>query len=274
MENCNCCNEVVKEIEILDDFLKKPLENCTTCDHIQLQQIPTQAELTKYYENQYSNNRSPGARYHNTMKLRAIAQKDYLKKHLDLSKLQDSIDYGCGYGALVDLLKKEGLPIKGLEYDDKCIAHCKANNIPIEKISAEADLLKYKKTDLVLMSHVLEHIRDLRTFLPIIKKQTKYLFIEVPHYDLTIPNQWVRQLGHINFFNKKSLNALFENFDCEVIDITRCGPSMNFQWSKTMQQYKMLRSAFPFFRPTDSFNGNYTNPNAKGIWLRALIKTN
>jgi len=109
-------------------------------------------------------------------------------------KIKTILDFGCGNKFLANKLKNN------FETDTYDIGMEKPN----------------KKYDMIILSHVLEHIYDIDIFLNSIESQLNelgYIYIEVPNADyynlLTdiCPLQEIN-IEHINFFTKYSLNKL------------------------------------------------------------------
>lgn len=272
---CICCGEKVESINYLDDFLNNPLDKCTNCEHIQLNQLPTNEEIKAYYDGIYSSNRKNKywKRYKTTMQKRAFAQVKFISKFVSLQNL-NVLDNGCGYGFLMQELINHKAVVKGLEFDFRCVEHCKKMGLEVTKLNVESEIETIESTDLITMSHVLEHLISINDSLDILKKKSKMLFIEVPYYDPDLKDQWKDQLGHINFFNEKSLGILFKKHGFQIKEILRCGPNMKFHWNSSWQYYKRKVEQLAFFHSFDSFWGYYGNPNSKGIWLRAFVTSN
>ena len=122
-------------------------------------------------------------------------------------KIKTILDFGCGNKFLANKLKDN------FEIDTYDIGMEKPN----------------KKYDMIIISHVLEHIYDIDIFLNSVECQLNedgYIYIEVPNadnYDLLkeiCPLQEIN-IEHINFFTKYSLNKLMikhNYYSCLLID--------------------------------------------------------
>lgn len=269
---CNCCLNKVSPIDIIDNFLQNPLNYCTNCGHIQLKINPTNKELIQYYETIYSKGRQINKVYLKTMRSRARAQTDYISQHISIEKINNTTDYGCGYGFLLSEMKKYSDIVHGYEYDPECINYIKKKDIPVDILNDESDITNFNEVDLITMSHVLEHVRDVNFVLSTIKTKSKYLFIEVPFYDINCGGQWKDQLGHINFFNEHSLKSLLDRVGFKVIDVTKFGPSLHYYYNPVLNSIKKSVFKVLFFCPPDSFFGQTNRINEKGIWIRAIVK--
>ncbi len=275
MKYCACCGSELRPLDIRDNFLNNPLQQCTFCGHIQLAQIPDEAALLRYYETTYSTQRSKKnwIVYHKTMQKRAAAQMNYINLFFNINTQSTVLDYGCGYGYLLQALKQHTPHAAGVDYDDRCIESCQEKGLTVSKIRSEQELADLPKVDLLTASHVVEHLTDLEGFINLIKQKSDHAFIEVPCYDLVHDRQWVDQMGHIHFFNEKSLRLLLDKHNCEILDLHRCGPSMWMQWYRPAEYVQNKIRMLPFFNRMDYFWGYYSNQNPEGIWLRAFVKT-
>lgn len=267
---CNCCNKEIIDTKYKDQFNFESLQICTNCKHIQIKNIPENKIIKNFYENSYSKNRESfiSPEYFKIMRKRAKAQIEFINKHIDL-KNKKILDLGCGYGYLLKELKAYSNDILGLEFDPKAVEHCnKALKVNATQIFSEADYSNIEKVDLIVMSHVLEHIADLNNTIETLKQKTKYLFIEIPVYTSAISDQFKDQEGHLNFFNINSIKFFFESKNFKILDINQFGPSMHLFHDKKLS---FLNVFFHKFKK-DYFFDDYSKKNRNGIWIRALVK--
>ena len=91
----------------------------------------------------------------------------------------------------------------------------------VEVIKFDGYSLPYEdqRFDLCIASHVLEHVEHERHFLREAARVARFLFIEVPLEDtLRLGQKGIRnEIGHINFYNYKSLQRLVESCNAEII---------------------------------------------------------
>ena len=131
---------------------------------------------------------------------------DFIKKKFDDFKINTILDYGSGNGKIADLLSIN------FEVDNFDIG-MEENN---------------KKYDLLILSHVLEHIYNLNSFIKNVSKNINdngFLYIEIPNADFyeefenICPLQEIN-IEHINFFSKYALNKLLINngFHCVYLE--------------------------------------------------------
>ena len=126
----------------------------------------------------------------------------------EFPKASRMVEVGCGKGSFVDLVElDQHFTITG--YD----ATYEGNNPLIEKrYLTAADKLD---ADVVVLRHVLEHIKAPHTFLTMLANifRDAKIYIEVPNYDWIKDNRAFFDITyeHVNYFTKRSLGALFDD---------------------------------------------------------------
>lgn len=133
---------------------------------------------------------------------------------------EDSVlDIGCANGGILSELKMKGyMHLLGLEPSEVCVKYVNRQGIKCsygELFEAKEQLL-HQKFDMIILSHVMEHIYDVRKALTILKSllnENGLIYIEVPdaanyskHY---IVPYYYFDSEHINHFDKHSLINLF-----------------------------------------------------------------
>jgi SAM-dependent methyltransferase len=135
------------------------------------------------------------------------------------------LDLGCGVGGLLDSLAKRGLRnLWGLDPAPACAAHVEKRGHNGRAGTIKMNPFQKHFFDGIVLSHVLEHVKDLSEALHCIKKILKkdgWLYVEVPDAQrysecLIAPFQDFN-LEHINHFSRESLVNLlascgFESF--------------------------------------------------------------
>ncbi len=177
------------------------------------------------YENQDSTVSSGGgASVWDKMRLENTA-----KDILAFSNKNDKIiDIGCANGGLLKELKQLGYTnLTGLDPSEKCVNY--VNDLGIKCIQGElftADqVVDGEKFDIVLLSHVLEHIYDLKGAVIVLKKlltPTGKIYIEVPdaanYCNHFIVSYYYFDIEHINHFDKNSLKNLFQTNGLKLLN--------------------------------------------------------
>ena len=202
---------------------------CKQCGFLFADNIPSQSDYEKFYKSShkytYNKNIPSGLKeiYHAIfMVSNTFLLKNYSK--LDKKKFK-IIDIGCSIGYLLSLFKSSGFKnIRGIEPSLGCKTIAK-KMYGLKAISCSlAEFTSKDKFDLIILTGVLEHIRNLDGML---KRVTSFLsengliMVVVPDADKFSKNPDVPfeefSLEHINFFNKNSLNKLMGNYNFKNI---------------------------------------------------------
>lgn len=141
-----------------------------------------------------------------------------------INKQSAILDIGCANGGLLAILGEQGfVNLIGLDPSHSCVSYIK-NNYGIRAIQGGifdddfSDItFMGENFDMIILSHVLEHIYDLRLALNLIVSKLKdkaYLYIETPdaanYYKYQNVPFYYFDSEHINHFDLKHLVMLFE----------------------------------------------------------------
>jgi len=268
---CICCNNEVQKTAHVDWLFHDKLLHCKNCGHIQMAKIPDFHALKEYYSKDYKSARSRfiNDAYLKIMKVRAISQLNFIQSNFMNFELKNATDIGCGYGLLLEELEKGRMDASGVEFDPDCVTYCIERGLKVTLVSEESRIIPDDMPDLVIASHVLEHIREPDAFLAEIKRKTRVVFVEIPKYDAGINEQFTDQEGHLNFFTQKSLTSLFQRLGYHILCVESFGPSMNFFWK---DEWRWIRT-FRRIINGDYFFHEYERKNPYGIWVRLLATT-
>jgi len=141
------------------------------------------------------------------------------------------LDLGCNTGSISQILAERAKHIVGLDYDKPLIDIAIQNNkhANVEFHHGEAyDYLKNNKTqfDVLILSHILEHLDAPADFLNKFKGFFNYIYIELPDFDKTYLNHYRQKLGlelvytdgdHVNEFDRYELQALLKECNIEIV---------------------------------------------------------
>ncbi|WP_440932451.1 class I SAM-dependent methyltransferase [Candidatus Pelagibacter sp.] len=221
--SCLICNQ--DNFEIISNTDRYgfyyPTGICKNCGNIQQAEYFNDELLkifySKYYNKIYFNFDNIEERFKSQYKL-AINKYEFLYNHIrDLKKHKDDLkilEIGCGPGGILYFFKKMGFDVTGIDYDQDHLDFGKSKNLKlINKIDNDLD----KKFDLVIISHVLEHIKNPINEIKKIKekfvKQGTLLYVEVPsiHSIVSMYDSDILKYLHIAHCYHFSLNS-FNNF--------------------------------------------------------------
>lgn len=133
------------------------------------------------------------------------------------------LDIGCGRGHIVNRLIDKTTNIIGIDNDKYSIEIAKKSilNTPIQFFCV--DVFKYlkenedKKFNVIILSHILEHLDNPNKFLFNLADKADYLYVEVPDIEATYLNIYRETLkvdliysdaDHVTEFDRKSLEMI------------------------------------------------------------------
>lgn len=181
------------------------------------------------------------------------------------------LDFGCGNGVLTYLLKCSGfgknilgidISKKGITNASRFFASKDLSFKTIEDFNPTVD----EKFDLIISSHVFEHINNPEKSLEEIKHLSDWFLIEVPLEKAFWPNfvamlkktpRENNTLGHVNFWNKMSFKSFIESKDLLIVKDFHyaSAPFSKYNhWVKRLLQRVLLKvlgvTAYSFFMST------------------------
>jgi len=186
----------------------------------------------------------------------SLIDRTYLNKYT--KRRLNVCEVGCGVGGVlsgfVELIRKQGISCSGTGYDISYEAIEKARSL-FPNISFEVTDIHniQRKSDILLLVDVLEHVNNPLEFLSKCLDLSDLLVIHLP---LDI-NYWGRLLigksyykyleedrGHIHFFEKKTALELIHSVGADVIDwkYTKWGIEHDFDRSKSGRIARLLRT--------------------------------
>lgn len=289
---CPCCssNGISKKQSYLGKsktFQGKALFECSSCQLVFALPAPTTAELSHYYNTYWDGEVaivSPSTVEYYLAQ--SISRIRYIKQYVNIEKNSHVLDVGAGAGTIADALKKEGIECyyNAVEPDNT-----QRNNLAKKHnffcgYREIGEIPNKNKFDLIILSHVLEHVIDPHNFIEELisfLSPNGSLFIEVPNQDYKYKNIIE---PHLLFFNQTSLLKCIEAHG-KVVNITSVGKKIGDIKLSTVHPIKYWGITFikelikAFIRKLDR---NYTNKQILKYqmsnygnsrqWLRTIIK--
>ena len=173
----------------------------------------------------------PDAFYSDYMTPSSWKSEPHLSKLVDvisqLVKFQDSIiDIGCNDGKFLMALKNQGFKnLYGLEPTRNTAEAAKSSGFSVtneylDVVVAESLVREHGEFDVVVTRQVLEHIKDIKSFLGSVRtllKDKGILVIEVPDSEINFKHSdygvWEE---HLNYFTQSSLTRILSEMGWEV----------------------------------------------------------
>lgn len=187
-----------------------PVRRCTSsaCGCVWLDPCPLENEIYKAYQNYYTHEGVLDAcNYHlaqlsssskltlqlfrKALKLTGIHKKrrKYWLHHLERGNGR-LLEIGCGDGSRLAALRELGWRVEGQEIDPKAVQHCLTKGLQVHEGSLESLTIEEGSFDIILMSHVLEHVHRPKEFLKICFRLLK------PGGRLVLSTPNANSLGH------------------------------------------------------------------------------
>ena len=243
-----------------DIFKNLNILSCLNCGFSYAYPFINTEKLNEFYENEYSAEGGPHFEIYNIKNYkwkkywsaRCASQLMLAAQYIDLSKIKNYMDIGCGEGSSFHMLNKMKCNATYYGMEGGKNYHQHLNELNVNTINWNSDTLhindKYNDFfDLILMSHVLEHFNALYLE-SILKNINKYLksggvFIcEVPNdnssYQLL---ESVNQAPHLTFFSQKSLVKIMEDCGFDIKYAKCVGRAVNTNINNNKSESDPLR---------------------------------
>jgi SAM-dependent methyltransferase len=207
---------------------------CNSCGLIQSDSRLDQKSADAFYNNEYPliyfGDHQPYKKMFENQYERANLIYRFMKPHLNSHKPNSAIhilEVGCNAGGILRHFADRGFEVSGLEINTDAVSYAKKNSVPdIQKGSLESVKLQVKP-DIILYSHVLEHLNDPVKELKLIREQLNeggMLFIEVPgiknlHQAYNCNLLHYLQNAHVSHFSLITLRNLLNSCGFEIIAI-------------------------------------------------------
>lgn len=199
-----------------------PVNICCSCGLLFVNPRLDQPSFDKFYRYEYRKlylgKDEPTAAFFKEQYLQGKSIYSYLQNYDLLDATTKSVlEVGCGAGGILQYFKEKGFKTEGIDLGDDYLKYGINNyNLSLYNSSLK-DFTPTSKPDIIIYSHVLEHLLDLKEELSLIKRishpQTK-IYIEVPSlkqmhkgYDLNILKYF--HIAHTFHFTLTSLTNLF-----------------------------------------------------------------
>lgn len=217
-------------------------------DFFRVDPIPTQEEVEAFYAKEFYD--SNAEYFNNSSLLVQQEQSDFFnsrwkniyeiaKEFFNEDLIGKSVfDVGFGFAQALIYLKNKGLDVSGLEPSVEGVEYAKENGIDAYCTGIENFDVVKTKSDMVLLLHVLEHLREPEKIIREIKskllKSNGLLVIDVPNdfndfqivadKEYSLDEWWVKPPNHINYFSHESLEKLLKGCGYKIVHTSTSFP--------------------------------------------------
>ncbi|MCY7346385.1 MAG: class I SAM-dependent methyltransferase [Pyrinomonadaceae bacterium] len=158
--------------------------------------------------------------------------RNYAKKFLldVLDEQQSVLDLGCGSGDVSNIIAEKARTVVGIDHNEESLKIAsdkyKRSNLTFIHEDARTYLKTSDKFDVLILSHILEHLDDPKDFLQTFKDYFEYVYIEVPDFDRDVANHYRKDLNmeliysdndHVSEFDRYELKDLINLCNLEIL---------------------------------------------------------
>jgi SAM-dependent methyltransferase len=196
------------------------LEQCDKCGLVIQSPRLTNESLKQYYTYEYRLDiKKKNIKKIEPLFQRGIRRGKYISQYLidhEIDIVNKAVyEIGCGYGGILAYFSSMGCQVGGCDLSPTSVEYGKHKGLALENGDIQCFINLSVTPDIIILSHVLEHISSPLTFLNNIKKKIKkgsILYIEIPGLN----NPQIRltrsiQIGHLMYFNLDTLRAMAES---------------------------------------------------------------
>jgi len=205
-----------EEITLPDNY---DLVACDQCGFVYADSLSSQSDYDEYYcvSSKYEDSQSSGSG--NSLEDNVRLGKTAFDISEIINKHSSILDIGCGNGGLMFSLRDLGfINIAGLDPSLKCVEYIRSKGCTASQGTIFNHTLS-TKFDCIILSHVLEHIYDLKALIDSIYNllnEDGILYIETPdasnYCNFFFVPYYYMDIEHINHFDENSLNNLFRQY--------------------------------------------------------------
>jgi SAM-dependent methyltransferase len=243
---------------------------CTGCQSLELCPVPTEAELQRYYNSEYS---VPcNAAYYRHYE--GVARELLGVIERNSTNHGTLLEIGCSHGAFLLPALAAGWEVTGIEISAEAASNARARGLRVVTGTLEQCGSSLGTFDCIVAWYVIEHLVDVDSFLDNIRQHLKpggLLALRTANARAlvarTIPQywQWIDAPAHIRLFSPAGMAQLLARHGfCEVRQSTRrgdartLGTDLLMAAAKTVVDRKAPREGTLTFKGNGSRAGNLT----------------
>jgi len=219
---CNCCGGLIFKPALECEGFN--FVRCTQCGLVQRNPQPVKEEIIARYSKVYGNDYLSYELENEAvfLKLQQLALRDAgfdktektaFSRAAQEGRAPSVLDVGCATGALLAHLRNCGWRVTGVEISPSAAYAQKERGLDVRSIPLEENNFSDESFDVILASHLVEHLNDPRSFFTEarrILKKDGYIFITTPNIGgfqaRLFGGRWRSAIfDHLYLFSKRTL---------------------------------------------------------------------
>ncbi len=270
------CSFVRPYLAITDHLKDRSIVECSKCSTISMHPCVIESTPEEYYEMQYWTDEK-FARRSPSLRAQAYARCSFMSSGIYFNSPLRVLDVGAGVGYMNWGFREVWSDVEteytAIEVNPAALKFLHADPGVNHVFNSLDDI--YGEFDIVVLSHILEHITEPADFLSKIKsllsKPHGCLFVEVPCLDFRFKK---RNEPHVLFFSPGSLSQLITRQGFKALRIATCGHSV---WKLKADSGLISRSLVFSLRRflyqlSMRHNSEFQKYGGDRQWIRALCK--
>lgn len=236
-KSCLICKNT--NLFTLQGYEHAHLVKCSSCKLIFSIAIPSNIELITHYKFYGVNTVCS--------KITEMRYNELLDIFEPYRQTNNILDVGCGSGFFLELAKKRGWNVFGIEFSDSLVRICKEKNITMHSGILQNCTFSNESFDVITSFEVIEHVNHPDTDVSVIykllrKKGVAYVttpnFNSLSRYLLKSKYNVIEYPEHLVYFTTKTLNFLFKKNTFKKLSVKTSGFSITRYFnSKNKKQF-------------------------------------
>jgi len=210
---------------------------CKHCGLVQRNPQPDKNEILARYSSTYGNDYLSYELENEAafLNLQQLALKDagfsklektlFTAKQLRADSAQSILDIGCATGALLAALRDKGWRVTGVEISPSAVYAKNERKLDVRNVPLEENNFSDNSFDVILASHLIEHLNEPKTFLEEtyrILKENGSIFITTPDISgfqsRLFGSRWRSAIfDHLYLFSRRTLSKMLKTVGFKVV---------------------------------------------------------
>ncbi len=233
-KKCPICRSKLMPFNIQELATPRDISICNNCRHICWDEMPSEADITAYYKNDYAGEhdlikiQEDGRAYYKTH------TKELLDKYKSFNGASEAItlvDFGCAWPVFVDEAVQSKLynDVIGVEFDAHTVIEARQKGFNLQTPDEFFKNTAHGSIDIIRFSHVIEHMIDpcdMLKKIELLLANDALIYITQPIFPMMKTDVPLSALKdsvypeHLHFFTPHSLQHLLHNIGFKITEMS------------------------------------------------------